>query len=378
MSETTNASDAFLSGQGIPVDLRDVDSELVRLWGPAAEREGGPDLDHPTVTRIVLANLVAANLESDPRRVDELLEIVTARYPCRAILLRRSDDSARKVTAAVSAVCHLPAPGMPQVCAEQILLRAGDNALDLLPGAVLSLLETDLPMVLWWSGDPRSYEGLYRELATEASRVIPDLPDPGADRESLKLALDLKINAYSRDIAWFGITLWRELSAQFFDTQCTAGALAEISEVRISTVSPSSSSTPRVSAWLAAWFAGQLRWAPKTRSRQGDVLSAKFAGPSGDVAVEIATRADTSVAIPHVLELTIKTRNGGRFHLTRASATAAEIHVDVDASTHRCLPRVVHAPGWDAARRLAAAQESARDDPPYRQALPHMLWLIEA
>jgi glucose-6-phosphate dehydrogenase assembly protein OpcA len=378
MSETTNASDAFLSGQGIPVDLRDVDSELVRLWGPAAEREGGPDLDHPTVTRLVLANLVAADMSSDPKRVDDLLEIVTGRYPCRAILLRRSDDTARKVSAEVSAVCHLPAPGMPQVCAERILLHAGTSALDLLPGAVLSLLETDLPVVLWWSGDPRPYESLYRDLATEASRVIPDLPDPGAEIDGLKLALDLTINTYSRDIAWFGISLWRELSAQFFDTQCAAELLPQISEIQISAVSPSSASTPRVSAWLAAWFAGQLGWTSKERKRQGDVLSATFNGPSGDIAVELATRVDASLPIPHVLGLTIKTTTGGEFRLTRASATAQEVRVDLNSSTHCSLPRVVHAPGWDAARRLAAAQESARDDPPYRHALPHMLWLIEA
>ena len=39
MSETS--SDAFLSGQSIPVDPHDIETELTRLWGPAAERAGG-------------------------------------------------------------------------------------------------------------------------------------------------------------------------------------------------------------------------------------------------------------------------------------------------------------------------------------------------
>ena len=39
---TETSSDAFLSGQGIPVDPRDIETELTRLWGPAAERVGGP------------------------------------------------------------------------------------------------------------------------------------------------------------------------------------------------------------------------------------------------------------------------------------------------------------------------------------------------
>src|SRR5262245_60273141 len=112
------ASDAFLSGEGVPVPLRDVDAELARLWGPAAEREGGPDLDHPNVTRLALANLVLADLESDGARTRALLEGVTRRYPSRTIVLRRSGRDDRELAAEISAVCHLPAPGLPQVCAE--------------------------------------------------------------------------------------------------------------------------------------------------------------------------------------------------------------------------------------------------------------------
>ena len=51
-------TDSFLEGQGIPVDLRDIETELAKLWGPAAEQVGGPELENPHVTRIVLANLV--------------------------------------------------------------------------------------------------------------------------------------------------------------------------------------------------------------------------------------------------------------------------------------------------------------------------------
>src|SRR3954453_13997117 len=118
MSEAT--SDAFLSGQGIPVDLSKIDTALADLWGPAAEREGGPDLEHPAVTRVSLANLVVADLGGRPLFSEDGLDTVGARYPCRALVLRRADALGRKVTAEVSALCHLPAPGLPQVCSERI------------------------------------------------------------------------------------------------------------------------------------------------------------------------------------------------------------------------------------------------------------------
>src|SRR5262249_42881486 len=159
--------DSFLEGQGIPVDLRDIETELAKLWGPAAEQVGGPELDNPHVTRIVLANLVVECLEGDGECLRGVLETVIARFPCRATVMRGSNDPNRRITAEVSALCHLPAPGLPQVCSERILLRAGPNALYMIPGAVRPLLESDLPMVLWWTGDPRRHEDLFRDMADE-------------------------------------------------------------------------------------------------------------------------------------------------------------------------------------------------------------------
>ena len=122
---TETSSDAFLSGQGIPVDPHDIETELTRLWGPAAERVGGPSPESPNVTRIVLANLVVASRLADAPRLDGVLDTLTTRYPCRAIVALRTDEPDRRVSAEVSALCHLPAPGLPQVCSERIVLRAG-------------------------------------------------------------------------------------------------------------------------------------------------------------------------------------------------------------------------------------------------------------
>ena len=60
-------TDSFLAGQGIPVDLGQVETELTKLWGPAAEQAGGPELENPHVTRIALANLVVECPAGDVR-----------------------------------------------------------------------------------------------------------------------------------------------------------------------------------------------------------------------------------------------------------------------------------------------------------------------
>src|SRR3954468_12095061 len=107
------STDAFLGGEGFPVDLHDIETELIRLWGPAAELAGGPVPEQPNVTRIVLANVVVFGGSADPARLRSALDTVTTRFPCRTIVVRRGDESGRTVAAEVSALCHLPAPGLP-------------------------------------------------------------------------------------------------------------------------------------------------------------------------------------------------------------------------------------------------------------------------
>lgn len=376
MATADHTSDAFLSGEGIPVPLGRVEEELAKLWGPAAEREGGPDLDRPTVTRLVLANLVVADLESDGSRVRALVEGLSRHYPCRMIILRRSPEAGRSVQAEVSAICHLPAPGLPQVCAERIILRAGSEALDLLPGAVRPLLETDLPLVLWWAGDPRPVEALFRDLADESARLIVDQPDPQPDPGALRAALDLTVNRFSRDLAWFGVTPWRELLAAFFDPPDAAAALEHVTGAHIAAVAPTDAATPRVALWLAAWLAGRLGWEPGRRTSRGALLtSATFSHGRGTVDVSFTVRPDASLSLPHLTSVMLDAGAAGTYRVSRPGLSA-DVQAEAHVPAHAPLPRSMHVPEWDAERRLAGALESARDDPPYREALPHLLWLL--
>jgi glucose-6-phosphate dehydrogenase assembly protein OpcA len=388
MIEPTASTDSFLDGQGIPVNLPNIETELAKLWGPAAEQIGGPELENPNVTRIVLANLVVVCLDGDCESLGPVLETVIARFPCRAIVVRGSNDPGRQITAEVSALCHLPAPGLPQVCSERIVLRAGPQAIALVPGAVRPLLEADLPMVLWWNGDPRKHEHLFRDLADECARLVLDLPDPGADPGAVRLGLDRSLCPSSRDSAWFGLARWRELVAQFFDPPCNPASLNRICAVDIEVLSPDLSRPPRIACWLAAWLAGQLGWEPQgapvnAASESQGVLSARLKGAAGEIAVTITTRLlpASLPAIPRVMGVTIttKTPNGPEtFRLSRSAPESPAVRVDAGAFASCCLPRVIDAPELDPARRIAAALESSRLDPPFQNALPIVLWLMES
>lgn len=379
MAETS--SDAFLNGEGVPVDLDNIETELVRLWGPSAELAGGPDLESPHVTRVVLANLVVERRQVKSTGFKQVLDEVTSRYPCRTIVLRRTEDPAREIAAEVSAVCYLPGPGLPQVCSERIVLRGGPEATNLLPGAVRPLLEADLPFILWWTDDPRLDEDLFRNLADECSRLVLDLPDPGTDLAAIRLGLDPNINAHSRDAVWFGLTRWRELVAQFFDLSCHLEALKRINSVRIEALAPSHEAPPRLAVWLAAWLAGQLGWKPLgTPEHSPGRLRARFQGPAGEIPVEIVTEVDSTLPLAQLLATTLTTQGSDgpeSFRLERPSPRSAEVHIKIHSAAYCNLPRIVRAPELDPARRVAAALQASRLDPTFDNARPHFFWLME-
>lgn len=369
----------FLTGDGIPVALPDVENELARLWsmsGDAAEGDDGSP-----VTRVSLSNLVIGCLDGDGASLGDALDLVVAQHPSRVIILRRTDCDDRAVAASVSARCSLPAPGSPQVCSEHIVLSAGARGVDLLPGAVRPLLESDLPLVLWWVGDPRTHEGVFRDLANEATRLIADLPDPGADHAMLQAALDPTIsgNRLGRDLAWFGISRWRELVAAFFDPPGDA-TLPLIKAVEIVSKAREIERPARVGAWLGAWLAGQLGWKPGHRRQVERRVEARFETAGGPVDLILVTEHDAACSLARVDRVGVHARasepsTDDRFELVRV-AGSDQVRIET-CSRNRCaLGRVVRAVEPDRARRVAAALESSRNDPPYGRALPLMQWLI--
>jgi glucose-6-phosphate dehydrogenase assembly protein OpcA len=234
-------------------------------------------------------------------------------------------------------------------------------------------------------------------LAPEATRIVIDLPDPEADREALGTALALERHPYTRDLAWFGITRWREFVAQFFDPPGMSETLSEIRSVSVRVTAPAAVvRPPRVGAWLIAWLAGQLGWKPRGRPAfTGDCLTASFETESAqiDIRMEVAVDSRTRLCRISAIELqsdptsNASTRVTGPdqrgeatgacfFKVSRSAEAADEVLLEACRGESRALPRTLRAPEFDTAHRLAAALESAREDPPYRDALPIALWLL--
>ena len=266
-------------------------------------------------------------------------------------------------------------------------MRSGPNAIDLIPGAVRPLLEADLPMVLWWTGDPREHEPLFRDLADECSRLVLDLPDPGTDAGALRLGLDVDVCECSRDSAWYGLARWRELVAQFLTHRVIPAACTR--SIRC-TSRPYRPIRPVRPGWRFGWRPGSpVNWdgtARDSRANSTVALESRFLADvrrhgrqRGRRYRHTAPARWRAIPAPACGRRDHGTHTGGTGDVPPEPPGRRVIGGPCRGQGCRAcfLPRVVESPELDPARRIAAALESSRLDPPFHKALPIALWLMQ-
>lgn len=235
----------------VPVDIAQIERQLRAHW-----EQGGE-----SVSRACLFNLVVwCESDADRERATVMIGELTARHPCRAIVLLAGPGQA-PLSASLDAHCRLAGGGRKQVCCEQITVRAGGRSVAQLAPTALALLEGDLPTVLWWRGDFLEQPSHFERLRGIAGRIVFDTSAwPGAERQ-LKRLRDTIVKLPTRtfgDLNWTRLTLWRKLTADCFDEVHFRSMLRHIQCVL---VRHGGGPGARVRALLyAGWLATRLGW----------------------------------------------------------------------------------------------------------------------
>jgi glucose-6-phosphate dehydrogenase assembly protein OpcA len=253
---------------GVPVEVAKIDHELKKLW---QESEGA-------MTRASLVNLAVYSEEpSSLERNTQLMARITEDHACRAIVIE-ADCNAEEdlVDAWISAHCHVSRAGSKQVCSEQISFRLNGGCTTQLPNIVLSNLDSDLPLYLWWQEEFR--EPMDPQLWAWVDRVIYD-SQPWQDFQAQMRLVDFaQAEAKQRivlcDLNWTRLDKVRFALAQFFDHPASHHRLAKIAKVRID-FAPGFRSTALL---FIGWLAAQLNW----RAEKTDVANKlQFVNSSG-------------------------------------------------------------------------------------------------
>src|SRR5579862_3353527 len=171
---STDQLETFAAGVETAVDVARIERQLHELWQLAAE--SGKDPSQRQITRACLFNfIVVCETEEATAHASDVISTLTSHHPCRAIVLSiQPEVTTAELSASISAHCHLAGTGQKQVCCEQIAIRATGQSVPHLGSAVLPLLESDLPTIIWWQGDFLKRLDLFHRLVTVTGHVIYD------------------------------------------------------------------------------------------------------------------------------------------------------------------------------------------------------------
>ncbi|MFQ5766503.1 MAG: glucose-6-phosphate dehydrogenase assembly protein OpcA [Acidobacteriota bacterium] len=274
------------------------------------------------MTRACALNLIVVCEEmSSPREFARLMAAITAEHPCRVFqLLLEPDAKDPLLKAEVSAHCHRPAGTDRQVCCEQITLTAKGQATTNLNGVVTPLLVSDLPVFLWWRGEPPLEEKRYRRLVDLAHRVIIDTRLDGRSVDVLaafsgwwRESRASRWGAAPGDLNWRRLYGWREMVSSLFDAPDRRPALRNITRFELSP-GTSAAGEEMVSAfYLCGWLAAQLDWQirPATARRVGGRFRFELDAHTHVIKVSMAFSEEAEV--PLGLELQSEWDEGSLF-----------------------------------------------------------------
>jgi glucose-6-phosphate dehydrogenase assembly protein OpcA len=352
----------FPLGPPQPVDPAAIERGLARLWEDASRAETGGGIVRSCTLNFaaVCAGPAGAAAAAD------VVAAVTLRHPCRTLLLTTLPDARPAgIEASVSVLCHLPAPGQPHICCEQITVAATGDSVSGLPNLLLALLVPDLPLVVWWRDRPPLGTPLWERLTAIADRVVIDTSTCEGPRQFADVAavLDRHPRAALADLAWNRLTRWRTLTAQFFDPPEQRAWLDRIDRVEVEACG--AATVAEALLWLG-WLASRLGWRPA--SGQGDTATALFTFAANDVVhCEVRRHPEPGPYVLHRITLTASGTPAARFTLDRFATDAVRAGVETagSAAQSRVVPMEVR----DLSTLLSDELDLVGHDQMYEEAL---------
>jgi glucose-6-phosphate dehydrogenase assembly protein OpcA len=303
---------------GLPVTFNQIPSQLKALWDSDNERTRASRLNF--VVYCQGADALAANTA--------LISRFVKTHACRSILIGDCPKAAApKVSAWIQAHCHLTKAGAKQICSEQITLLAEGMSEEGVANALMTNLDYDLPLNLWWQAPfpklPTS------PLWSRVERLIFDSQlweDPSDELHRLDL-IRAKGNSHMTvaDLNWTRSLALRQAVAQCFDLPQLLAELPLLNRLEVRHAPDS-----RLTALLVvSWFAAQLGWMLDTskhgeicfRDKRGStVIATLLTSPNDSVSGVTVRSPDSSLLIE-------RSRGSSLFHATIKTTTGtSETH----------------------------------------------------
>jgi len=313
-------TDALSLDHGAAGNLRRIEEMLSLLW----EEGDGADAKPPAV-RACMGNLIIyLEREDDRNDIQNIVSEVVRVRPSRVILMFAYPDLPDEpVQVSVTAQCWLEGSNRERVCSEQIKIRATGKKIFDLPGIVVPLLVSDVPVHLWWRDRFLDRQELFEGFIDSIDHVIfeglhwKNLPEKVARVEELTRRLKGRVAV--TNFNWSRLLPWQQRIAQFFDRGLYEHELDNLRRVSVEYHTPPEQAEGRFfqALLLSGWLAGQLHWRLRGASRKGTEVHFIFDAKDGrQVEIDIDHEVKPSPGTKGIQELRFDFEHGdGKFAL---------------------------------------------------------------
>jgi hypothetical protein len=368
--------------------IEGIEAELARIWAAApltTEGEGGEPERHVAARTSVMNLVVIARRPEIGEHATAVIRMLAGRHPSRTLIVSSADpDGPSWLDARIQAHCILPRADAAETCAEFIALTAGGESGRHLAAIVAPLLIHDLPVTLWWPGDPPLAARQAIELLEMADRLVVDgsaWSGDGLDRLGAlaRILADRDLGegyVAVSDFAMLRQSRWREAIASSFDRPELRPFLGGVRSIAVRYAAHPGAGAGGTNVikplYHVAWLASRLGMvvveplhavtgaddpADLGPPMTGTLRSGRRRIPVGLVPVESPMPAGTTLAV----ELTARRRSGELDIGVSAETEAVIVRAALDGSS---LPvRRFMAPRRTEVELLAETIESVGSDP---------------
>ena len=209
--------------------LAGIEAELAKVWSSTPLTTAGDDgaPERRIAARTSVLNLVVIARQPEiGARAAAVIRMLTGRHPSRTLIVSSADpDGPSWLDAHIQAHCVLPRPDAAETCAEFIDLVAGGETGRHVAAIVAPLLVHDLPVTVWWPGDPPLGTRQARDMLDMADRLVVDGSHWSGDglerlRALARVVADHQASGDPLAVSDFAMirqSRWREAIASSFD-----------------------------------------------------------------------------------------------------------------------------------------------------------------
>ncbi|MGI0134242.1 MAG: glucose-6-phosphate dehydrogenase assembly protein OpcA, partial [Candidatus Micrarchaeaceae archaeon] len=290
-------------------------------------------------TRPCLFNLIVISYDLERALYcQELVRIITERFPCRILFVRAEKETGYDVLRQTLSTQYVGADNSTIVC-DLLTIEASSKQLERVPYLIIPNIVPDLPVYVVVADDPTQDSSILQQLEQLAARIIfgtPHIDNMSRFAGSIRKLLTCNGKQFV-DIHWARSKGWREVLAKVFADPEKLEALQTASNANIVFTAPPGHETNRYEPqvlYTQAWIASQCGWKLEKIEGPRSTPTITYTTKTGTIKVALGV-LDSAILDHGALWSLEVTGSSGHHFLISHERTAR--HVIVHASSaERC------------------------------------------